>query len=73
MNHTKARKAIHAVALQSGVSVDAVMKEMEEAIEKGRRCTTPQARKFWSDVPCRGGGPTPVEVIAYLAGLAKKR
>ena len=53
MNHTKARKAIHAVALQSGVSVDAVMKEMEAAIAKGRRCTTPGTEAWAMCLPGR--------------------
>lgn len=73
MSKGKELGAICAVAFKNGVSIGDALKEMEEAIDRGRSCCNPQAQNFWSGVPCQGRVPTPEEVIAYLAGLAEKQ
>ncbi|CUX24872.1 hypothetical protein BN3590_00412 [Clostridium sp. C105KSO15] len=71
MDIGKAKRAIKNLAKQKGISEGEVRREIEIAIAEGMKSSEPKALAFWETIPRRGEKPTPEEVIAYIADMAK--
>jgi len=67
MSKSKGAKAIERVALNNGVSVAEVRREIEAAMNFSRRSSEPQAQAFWDEYIKNGTEPTPEEFIIYMA------
>lgn len=59
------------LALQNGVSVPEVRKEIEQAIKAGMENPDPEVREKWRSIPCRGKTPTVEEALDYFIKEAK--
>ena len=66
MKNHQASKAISQVAKNNHVSVDAVRKEMQEAISEALRSPDPAVQALWKQIPCAGETPKPEELIAWI-------
>jgi hypothetical protein len=71
MDIGKAKRAIKNLAKQKGISEGEVRREIEVAIAEGMKSSESKALAFWETIPRRGEKPTPEEVIAYIADMAK--
>ena len=67
MNKLRGLEAIRRVALQNGVSMVEVRKEIELAIDVGMANPDPKIQAHWAKILRKGRKPTPEEVIIYLA------
>ena len=56
-----ARRAIEAIAVREGISVEEVRREISHAILMAK----PKDASIVSAIPCAGAIPTPEELIAY--------
>lgn len=61
------------IARLEGVPVEAVRYEMERVIRLGLLSLDPQVRARWSAIPCKGGLPTPEEVVAYISTETERK
>lgn len=73
MKKINAEEAIKKIAMQEGVTVEEVRKEMKEAMLIGLCSQDSAVVEKWKQVPCKGDVPTPEELIAYIAQNAKER
>lgn len=71
MKKSKGLKAIERVAIQNGVSVEEVRKEIECAINAGMSNPDPTARAFWDKYIKSGRKPSAEEFIVYMAEKTK--
>ena len=62
-----AEKAIRIIAMREGVTVEEVRNQMKLAMLAGLCNQDPAVQARWKKIPCKGGLPTPEELITYLA------
>lgn len=62
-----AEKAIRHIALQQGITVEEVRKQMKLAMLAGLCSQDADVQARWKKIPCKGEVPTPEELITYLA------
>lgn len=72
MQIKKAKKAFAQIAQEEGMSIDAVRRELEFAIDEARNNPDPKIQAQWKTIPCKGAFPTPEEFIAHIAGNIEK-
>jgi len=58
------------VAEEYGVTLDTVLREIENLIRMGTESTDPQIRKRWEVIPSDGVAPTVMELVDYLVRKA---
>lgn len=63
-----ARRAIEAIAVRKGISVEEVRREISLAILMAQ----PRDAGIVSEIPCAGAVPTPEELIAYCAARIQR-
>ena len=68
MNKKSINRCLETIALQNGVSIFEVKKEIQDAIDLAMSSPNPETQSQWRAIPCKGEKPTPEEVIACLAG-----
>jgi len=73
MNKKRIERSLKKIAKKNGVSVEEVRKEIEAAISTGEGNPDPKMQAFWGSIPSKGDKPTPEEVIAHIAGIAKQK
>ena len=71
MKKSKGLKALEQVAIQNGVSVAEVRKEIEIAIDAAMANPDPAARDFWDKYIKNNQKPAPEEFIIYIAKKIK--
>lgn len=59
------------LALQNGISVPEVRKEIERAIEAGMENPDPEVRESWHMIPRKGKIPTVEEAIDFFSKVAR--
>lgn len=59
------------LALQNGVSVPEIRKEIEQAIKAGMENPDPEVRESWHTIPRKGKIPTVEEVIDFFSKAVK--
>ena len=64
-----AKQAMEQTARKYCVTYEEVYQEIEAAIAEALGTTDPKSRAIWSDIPCQGNTPTPVELIVFLRDL----
>ncbi len=57
---------IKQIAMQNGVSVSEVKKDLQEALDSGWNNPDPKVQAFWRGIPTKHKKPTLEEVIAYI-------
>ena len=67
----KARKAVMQVALQNGVSIAEVRRDIQAALDEGWSNPDSEVQEYWRNIPSRHERPTIEEVIEYIAKEAK--
>ncbi len=67
-----ANDVIRQIAKREGVSEQAIIDEMQKAIDEGCASADPTVRAYWSSMPFKGK-PTPQELIVYLARNAQHK
>lgn len=76
MNKTQIQRSIFMIAKDNNISVEEVMKEMENCILEARetafRDQNQKAMNEWKNTPSEGEIPTVYEFIAYMADLVRK-
>ena len=65
MNMEQANRVLRQVARRNGVSVEEVIREIEEVIRTSM--ANPETRGAWEAIPRTGEFPTAAEALAYLA------
>lgn len=60
-----AREIFEKIAIQNGVDLQSVIRDMERAIDEG--LANPESRSMLEAVPHMGDKPTPEEVVLYVA------
>lgn len=60
-------KALHIIAMQEGVTVEEVRKQIKLAMLSGMRSQDPVVQARWERIPCKGELPMPEELITYIA------
>lgn len=71
MNKSKAQKIFEKIALENGVSVTEVRKEIEIAIDEAMANPDPVVKKEWENFRFKGDKPTPEEFVVYLSKKAQ--
>lgn len=66
MNTKSAKKALKQIAKREGVSIKAVRREIEFAINEARNNPDPKIQAIWKAMPCKGEFPTPEELITHI-------
>lgn len=54
------------IAENSNTTPEEIRRSMQAAIIQALMNPTPQSRKFWKNIPKKGGIPTPEEVYEYM-------
>jgi len=72
MDIIEASMAIYHIAQESGVSVDVIIKEMEDAITEAMENPDPIIQERWKKIPRRGKKPTALEFVAYMRSIVHK-
>ena len=72
MDLSNAEKALRQTAAAEGISVEALKKEIEDAISAAYANPDPAVRDIWRFVPCKGERPTPEEAIQYISNILVK-
>lgn len=57
--------AIRQIAAREGISEEAVLQELQQAIDAGYEDPDPSVQEYWRSLPF-AGKPTPQQLIAYL-------
>lgn len=66
MDIKQARRAIRKVAKKNGTTEQAVVSEIEKAIQAAVEGADGQTLARWEQIPCSGKIPNAYELIAYL-------
>jgi len=72
MNKSRATKILRQVALENGVSLSEVRKEIQSAIDAAMSNPDPAVQAQWKAMSHNGQIPSPEEVIIYLAEKINK-
>ena len=72
MNKSEITKILRRIALENGVSVSEVRKEIQIAIEAAMSNPDPAVQAEWKAMSHNGQIPSPEEVIIYLAEKINK-
>lgn len=67
----KAKKAVIQVAVQNGVSVAEVRRDIQEALDEGWNNPDPQVQEYWRSIPSKHEKPTIEEIIEYISKKVK--
>lgn len=73
MNKSEITKILRRIALENGVSVSEVRKEIQIAIEAAMSNPDPAVQAEWKAMSHNGQIPSPEEVIIYLAEKTRKK
>ena len=73
MNKKKMQRLLKKVADKHGVSVEEVRRDIEAASIMAKENSDEKIQAFWNSIPSKGDKPTPEEVVAYIAGIAKQK
>lgn len=68
-----AERAIARIALEHHTTVEKVRLQIKIAMLNGLVSDDPKIKAFWKSIPKEGDVPTPEELIAYSAGIVKKK
>lgn len=63
-------RIIQHIAVREGISEQEALNEMQRAIDEGYDSNDPAVQACWANLPFKRK-PTPQELIAFMAGLAK--
>ena len=68
MNKEKAQAALLTGAIQNGIPLETVIREIEKAIAAAYQSAQkdPAALEKWRKIPCKGEVPSALEMISYL-------
>ncbi len=66
MDQAYVMAVLRRVAEENGVTLDTVLKEIDELIRIGTESKDPQIRRRWEAIPSEGPIPTVVELVDYL-------
>ena len=72
MDTEQSKKALEKVAMQEGVSIEEVRREIELAIRAARANPDTEVQAFWNSLPQKGNEFTPEDLIAYIAGIIEE-
>lgn len=64
---SRAKVAIHAIAMKNGTTDEAVRDEMTYAIESGYNNPDPSVQAYWRNTPFSDRVPTPEEFMLWYA------
>ena len=64
-------KIIKQIAKENHTTPEKIRREMEAAIEAGKRSSDPAVQARWAAIPHKGAEVTLEDVIYYIAKLAK--
>lgn len=67
----KLNKILQKIALENGVSVAEVRKDIQEALDLGWNNPDPKVQEYWKSIPCRGKMPKLEEVIKHILKTVK--
>ena len=71
MKQSEGQRAIEALAMRHGVSVEEVRHEIQQIIDAGLTYLSPEARTYWRNLVSGGISPTPENLIVYMAKQVK--
>lgn len=69
MDKTDAQNAMEMIAMQNGISLQALRRELEDAIDIGMKYSDLTTNSFWAACMKNGRKPTPEEFIIYMAEM----
>lgn len=72
MNRTIAYCALVETAKRNNVPLDTVLNEINAAISVAMQDPDPSVQAFWRTVPSTDKAPTPMDVIAHIASMARQ-
>jgi len=73
MNKKKINRSLKKIADKYGVSVDEVRRDIKIAASMAKENPDEKIQAFWDSIPSEGDTPTPEEVIAHVADIAKNK
>lgn len=67
MEVSEANEILKILAIQKGISVNTIRREIASVVEIASKSQDQGAESFWKSIPHKGDSPTPEETIAFFA------